>query len=207
MEGSYFPEDKDLAHKIMMELSNSDLVKVCATNKRMYEICNNYPSFWRNKLIKDYGEHAVEYKPDNRSWKTHYMRVFIDLQKYKADPAKFLYNIFWKNDIDDSYFIDYDNQKFTLLKEAPEWVMNNLLLLNIDEITTYGEEDAKMIKYKNIRPIEIFQKYPRLHLSKYPYIRFVKLLPPHNAWMGRSDKLLRIYYDSALPGPRPSDGW
>ena len=69
MEGSYFPEDKDLAHKIMMELSNSDLVKVCATNKRMYDICNNYPSFWRNKFVKDYGEHAVQYKPENRSWK------------------------------------------------------------------------------------------------------------------------------------------
>ena len=45
MESSYFPEDKDLAHKIMMELSNSDLIKVCATNKRMYEICNNYSAF------------------------------------------------------------------------------------------------------------------------------------------------------------------
>ena len=49
MEGSYFPEDKDLAHKIMMDLSNSDLVKICSANKRLHDVCNNYPDFWRNK--------------------------------------------------------------------------------------------------------------------------------------------------------------
>ena len=79
MEGSYFPEDKDLAHKIMMDLSNSDLVKICSVNKRLHDVCNNYPDFWRNKFVKDYGEHAAQHKPENRSWKNHYMTVFIDL--------------------------------------------------------------------------------------------------------------------------------
>lgn len=60
METSYFPEDKDLAHKIMMDLDNTDLVKLCATNKRMYAVCNNYPDFWRNKFVRDYGERAAQ---------------------------------------------------------------------------------------------------------------------------------------------------
>ena len=158
MEGSYFPEDKDLAHKIMMDLNNSDLVKICATNKRMYDICNNYPSFWRNKFVKDYGEHATQYKPENRSWKNYYMTVFIDLQKYKTNPEKFLHNIVWKN-ISDGFFIDYKNQKLVPLKEAPEWVMNNLYLLNIDEITIYY--DGKDNKHKNIKPVEVFQIFQK----------------------------------------------
>ena len=134
MEGSYFPEDKDLAHKIMMDLSNTDLVKICATNKRMYDICNNYPSFWRNKFIKDYGEHAASYKPENRSWKNHYMTVFIDLQKYKKNPMEFFQVIAWKDNVENSFFVDYNNKKLIPLKDAPEWVMNNLYLLNIDKV-------------------------------------------------------------------------
>ena len=108
MEGSYFPEDKDLAHKIMMDLSNSDLVKLCATNKRMYDICNNYPSFWRNKFIKDYGQHAAQYKPEGRSWKNHYMTVFIDLQKFKKHPLEFFNFIAWKDNVENSFFVDYE---------------------------------------------------------------------------------------------------
>ena len=154
MEGSYFPEDKDLAHKIMMELSNMELVKVCATNKRMYDVCNKYPSFWRNKFVKDYGEHAAQYKPENRSWKNHYMTVFIDLQKYKKNPMQFLSNIAWKDNVNSSYFIDEQTKKRVPLKEAPEWVMNNLYLLNIDTV----KFPHNKTEYKNIKPIEILQK-------------------------------------------------
>ena len=158
MEGSYFPEDKDLAHKIMMDLSNSDLVKLCATNKRMYDVCNNYPSFWRNKFIKDYGEHVAQYKPEGRSWKNHYMTVFIDLQKYKNDPIKFFDNIAWKSKIDDSLFVDFMNKKKIPLKDAPEWVMNNLYLLNVPSIYVGNENSGKITKYKNVKPIEILQQ-------------------------------------------------
>ena len=134
MEGSFFPEDKDLAHKIMMDLSNSDLVKICSANKRLYDVCNNYPDFWRNKFIKDYGEHAAKYKSKNRSWKNHYMSVFIDLQRFKKNPMEFFLNIAWKTNIDDSFFVDYANERKTPLKEAPDWVMNNLYLLNLPDV-------------------------------------------------------------------------
>ena len=165
MEGSYFPEDKDLAHKIMMDLSNSDLVKMCAMNKRMYNVCNNYPSFWRNKFIKDYGEHAAQYKPENRTWKNHYMTVFIDLQKYAKDPIDFLRNIAWKENVENSYFIDKQNNKLTPLKDAPEWVMNNLYLLNLVYVKL-GISLTGSVEYKNIKPIELLQQYPS-HPKKY----------------------------------------
>ena len=203
MEGSYFPEDKDLAHKIMMELSNSDLVKVCATNKRMYAVCNNYPAFWRNKFIKDYGEHAAEYKPEDRSWKTHYLRVFIDLQKYKNKPDTFLFNIFWKDDVDNSYFIDYENQTYVPLKDAPEWVMSNLYLLNIGQIKLYLDSGLK--EYKNIKPIEIFQIFQKEHRdSAFKYLKLDKH-SRSNVWTSSWSTSLSIYLDSTLPGPRPND--
>ena len=157
MEGSYFPEDKDLAHKIMMDLSNTDLVKLCATNKRMYDICNNYSDFWRNKFIKDYGEHAAEYKPENRSWKTHYMRVFIDLEKFNRNPLQFLDNIAWKNNIENSFFVDTVNRKFIPLKESPEWVINNLYLLSLEDLKV-KDRDGGVREYQNITPIELLQK-------------------------------------------------
>jgi hypothetical protein len=182
MEGSYFPEDKDLAHKIMMDLSNEDLVKLCATNKRMYEVCNNYPSFWRNKFLKDYGEHAAKlgfgdsalfpsnlmekernlqtyaskYKPADRSWKNHYMRVFIDLQKYKDDPIKFFDNIAWKSNMDNSFFIDTANRKFIPLKQSPERVMNNLYLLALRDLNV-KDRDGNIKEYQKITPIELLQ--------------------------------------------------
>ena len=162
MEGSYFPEDKDLVHKIMMDLSNSDLVKLCATNKRMYDVCNNYPSFWRNKFVKDYGEHAAQYKPVNRSWKTHYLRVFIDLQKYKKDPSKFFKNIAWKDNVENSFFIDYNSEKIVPLKEAPEWVMNNLYLLHIKSIKFRDPLVGIVREYENVKPIELLPKLQQI---------------------------------------------
>ena len=170
MERSYFPEDKDLAHKIMMDLSNTDLVKICATNKRMYDVCNNYPSFWRNKFVKDYGEHAAQYKPENRSWKNHYMTVFIDLQKFKKDPRhffEFFQNIAWRNNVDESYFIENNEKvKFVPLKEAPEWVMNNLYLLNIDNIK-FTDLNGHLQEYINVTPIELLQKTGTISKDKY----------------------------------------
>jgi hypothetical protein len=158
MEGSYFPEDKDLAHNIMMSLTNNDLVKLCATNKRMYDICNNYPSFWRDKFVKDYGEHAAQYKRVNRNWKDYYMTVFIDLQRFKKNPMEFFLNIAWKTDVEDSFFIDYSNERKTPLKDAPDWVMNNLYLLNLNNIKVSSPISGKVKKYKNIKPVELLQE-------------------------------------------------
>ena len=70
-EKAYFPQDKDVAHNIMLRLPNEDLIKLCASNKRLHDLCYNYPDFWRNKFILDYGGEVAKYKPEDRSWKNH----------------------------------------------------------------------------------------------------------------------------------------
>lgn len=171
MEGSYFPEDKDLAHKIMMDLSNSDLIRICATNKRMHDVCNNYPSFWRDKFIKDYGEHAAQYKPAKRGWKNHYMKVFIHLQRFEKNPLQFLRKIAWKDDVEHSFFIKKKKKKLVPLKDTPDWVMENLYLLNIENVKVdiSDRHSSGFKEYKNIKPIELLQQIPRNILTKKLY--------------------------------------
>lgn len=188
MEGSYFPENKDLAHKIMMDLSNKDLVKVCSTNKRLHALCNDYPDFWRKKFIKDYGEHAAKYKPVSRTWKNHYMMVFIDLERFKKNPIDFLLNIAWHTNIDDSYFLDYSKGQKTPLKEAPDWVINNLYLLNLGNLKV-REKSAwgKIIEYESVKPIDLlkiyggysylygFKKNPDYYSPRYVDLQYIKV--------------------------------
>jgi hypothetical protein len=194
-----------LAHKILLDLSNEDLIKVCATNKRMYEICNNYSSFWRNKFVKDYGEQGAQYKPENRSWKDHYITVFIDLEKFKKDSIKFFDYIAWKENIDNSFFIDIPNKKYSPLKYAPEWVMNNLYLLNIKKLKVMERGQRDMIEYINIKPIEFFQKRPAknhylvgftpIHLDNIVYTNYTS--PTElNIWLTKMDlsELTKVYF-------------
>jgi hypothetical protein len=100
--------------------------------------------------------YASKYKPADRSWKNHYMRVFIDLQKYKDDPIKFFDNIAWKSNMDNSFFIDTANRKFIPLKQSPERVMNNLYLLALRDLNV-KDRDGNIKEYQKITPIELLQ--------------------------------------------------
>jgi hypothetical protein len=157
---------KDVDLKIMMELDDSDLIKVCATNKELYRYCNEYPSFWRNRYVKQYGEMAAKHKPANRSWKDQYMQTYIDLHRFK-NPIDFLSHIAWNGDVKTSFFVDYDRQKVMSLSQAPEWVMANLWLLKIPDIKVASfAPNALLIanykEYKDVTPIELFQSIPIL---------------------------------------------
>ncbi len=156
---------KDLDLKILMDVDDETLLNACSTNKELYRICNT-DSFWRNRYIKQYGEHAASFKEKGRSWKNHYMQTIIDLQKFK-DPMDFFTHIAWKNNVDESYFFDFDNGKLTPLKDAPEWVMNNLHLLKIPFVDILSfDPDALLLSsiYKNITPIDLLQKVGRSDL-------------------------------------------
>lgn len=188
-ERNLFPQDKDVAHKIMMQLPNEDLIKLCAQNRRLRDICYNYPDFWRNKFILDYGQEAAKYKPADRSWKNHYMQVFIDLQMYKKFPTEFLINIAWLHNIDESYFIDWENKKLIPLKEAPEWVLNNLYLLDLGIVRLVQYEPNGGLldipqELKNLKPIEL------LKIIKTPtpeYERYIVGLARRAGYMFRPD--------------------
>ena len=151
---------KDLDLKILMELDDKDLIKTCATNRELYRICNVDQSFWRNRYVKQYDEEAAKYKPEGRSWKNHYMQTYIDLHKF-PNPIDFLSHIAWRENVDKSIFVDYDREALVSLKDAPEWVMNNLYLLKIPQIKVVSFApnalllaDSKV--YENVTPFQLF---------------------------------------------------
>ena len=45
---------KDLDHKILNNLEDKDLVRVCQTNKRAQELCNDYDEFWLNRILSKF---------------------------------------------------------------------------------------------------------------------------------------------------------
>lgn len=152
---------KDLDLKILMDLDDETLLNACSTNKELYRICNVDQSFWRNRYVKQYGEHAASFKEKGRSWKNHYMQTIIDLQKFR-NPMDFFTHIFWKNNVDESFYNDRENKKMIPLKDAPEWVMNNLHLMKIPSVdvisvapNTFLVEGSKV--YTNITPIELLE--------------------------------------------------
>ena len=153
---------KDVDLKILMELDDKDLIRTCATNKELHRICNVDQSFWRNRYVKQYGEHAAKYKPEKRSWKNHYMQTYIDLHKF-SDPIEFLSYIAWKDNAEESYFVDFDNTEVRELSSAPEWVMNNFYLLKIPKIQIVSFAPNAMLLaapdvYENITPFELYSK-------------------------------------------------
>lgn len=153
---------KDLDLKILMEIDDKDLIKACATNKELYRICNVDQGFWRNRYVKQYGEKAAMYKPADRSWKNHYMQTYIDLHKF-TNPIDFLSYIAWRENVENSFFIDYDNEKMFHLKDAPEWVMTNLYLLKIPQIKVVSFAPNALLlassnSYENITPFELLNK-------------------------------------------------
>lgn len=145
---------KDVDLTILSNLNDKDLLNVCSTNKYVYDICKREDSFWKNRFIKRFGKHASEYKPEERTWKNHYMQTIIDLDKYKNDPMKFLNNIYWRGSVENSFYLTKKDTGFLTrldggLKpflEAPEWIMTNFWLLDLgEEIKIVDVEDDDII--------------------------------------------------------------
>ena len=153
---------KDVDLKILMELDDRDLIRTCATNRELRRICNVDQGFWRNRYVKQYGEHAASFKPAERSWKNHYMQTYIDLHKF-PNPIDFLSHIAWKENVDKSIFVDFDREALISLKDAPEWVMTNLHLLKIPymKVVSFAPNAlllANYSEYKDITPIELLKQ-------------------------------------------------
>ena len=126
---------KDVDLKILSELDDRSLLNVCATNKYVYNTCKD-EYFWRNRFVNKYGIEAGDRKPNERSWKNHYMQVIIDLSLFAKNPMDFLKHIVWGGSIEKSYFEPETDryktyQYYVPLFRAPEWVITNLYLLNL----------------------------------------------------------------------------
>ena len=80
--------NKDVDRKILNELNDEDLVRVCQVNKKSNEFCNNDQVFWMNRVFDRYGyvgnDVLKRYKKD-RSWSEYYIQ---DLRKINKNNSQ-----------------------------------------------------------------------------------------------------------------------
>jgi hypothetical protein len=160
MKGFSGIADVDL--KILENLDDPSLFRVCSVNKELFRICNKEPSFWKNRFIKKYGLYVSKSKPENRSWKDHYMQTFIYLQKYKNKPIRFLDNIIWRGTIDNSYYLDLETGNYMEISKAPEEIRTNFWLLDLGTFRILNFNDEYFQTYSHITPAEFL---PKLELN------------------------------------------
>lgn len=83
---------KDIDLEIMNNLDDRSLLTLCkVSNRYIHELCNN-EAFWRNRFIKIFGQKAGKYKPEDRTWKRHYLTVIMyldELNRELEDPFEF----------------------------------------------------------------------------------------------------------------------
>jgi len=157
-----FSEIPGVDAMILQDLPDRDLFNVCSIkNKYIQRICND-KIFWMNRFIKTFGQEASLYKPEDRTWKTHYLQTIIDLES--LTPIEFFQNAVWDVKNQKGYFAIRDQSPFANLielipmKEAPEWFKVYFWLKKFD-ITI--EEGTETKTYKNITPAELVKQYPK----------------------------------------------
>lgn len=153
---------KDVDLKILSEVGDRELFTVC-DSKDVYirRICKD-ENFWKNRLLKKYGQKAVELKPEKRSWKNHYLQITVDLGKFSYNPERFLIHILWSpKGVEFIKYTPEEDSKIPAFRvneyikpflEAPEWVINNYYFLKIRFL-------YRGRYYKDITPEELFELF------------------------------------------------
>jgi hypothetical protein len=114
-----FTRVKDVDLKILSELEDRELFNVCfQRNKYIHYICKD-ENFWRKRFIQKYGNVATKYKPEDRTWKNHYLQVVIDLERFSKSPIALFNYIAWYENLEHSFYQESENKIFHL-KDAPE---------------------------------------------------------------------------------------
>lgn len=116
---------KDNIIQIMTKLDDQSLGRLCSTQKRLNQICQD-ENFWRNRFENRFGKIAGGYKPKDRTWRDHYIHVVTDLQTYSKNPWSFLNEVNWNIRDDD----------FEELGEGTERYHNNFWMLNLGKEIT-----------------------------------------------------------------------
>ena len=153
---------KDVDRKILLELDDRSLLNACQTDSRYAKLCSN-DEFWRIRYIQQFGEHAAQYKPENVTWRNHYLQVIVDLENFPG-LTELSEMIIWdtQGDWKSSYWVDTANEEIKPFTEAPEKIMNWFWLKKIDEITLtldFWDENASVSSIlKNVTPQEIYEE-------------------------------------------------
>jgi hypothetical protein len=154
-----FSKIKDVDLKILSELDDKSLFQTCMTNKYINNICSN-EDFWRNRYIKKFGLEAIKYKPDEKTWKKHYLQVAIDLDRFTTEPLKFISHVHW-SPRGEKYSFFFFNGGISSFETAPEWMKNNFYLLDVGLVNIFGKE------FSHITPYEFFKKYSEYTVNPY----------------------------------------
>ena len=131
------------------ELDDVSLLKRLQTSNECLD-----SDFWKNRFIQKYGEKYLAYKRCEINWKDYYLKTVLDTEKFSKHPIEFLEIIVWRENINSSFYIDWKNGTLTPLLIAPDWVKNNLQLLNLGNISMGN------IIYENVTPLEILSDIP-----------------------------------------------
>lgn len=136
---------KDNILQVMYRLDDQSLGRLCQTHKRLNNFCQE-EYFWRNRFENRFGKIAGGFKPEDRSWRNHYVHVVSDLQTYSEDSWSFFNEVNWNLRDDD----------FETLGEGTERYHNNFWMLNLGKeitlvfpIDPYDELDDIKRKYKS----------------------------------------------------------
>ena len=153
---------KDVDLKILSNLNDRDLFSLCIVDKYTNNLCKD-KNFWRNRFINRFGENS--YKPENRTWKNHYLKVVSDLDDYGERLGELTWNIKTNPDTYNVYLFDYQTENFINL-EKDETSKNIYLFLALGkeitlELPLFPEDDFSIIqKYKSneeFTPYKIFK--------------------------------------------------
>lgn len=124
-----FTPIKDVNLEIMSKMDDKTLLNTCLSSKYGRELCKN-ESFWYKRLLEKYGDRAVKYKPEDRTWKNHYMRVVKDTNSISPRPH-ILSRVIWDpRGAEYSKYVDPVGNSFPFL-HAPEKILNAFYFMDL----------------------------------------------------------------------------
>ena len=168
---------KDVDRKILLELDDRSLLNTCQVDTRYRRLCNS-DEFWRIRYIQQYGVEAAQHKPNNITWKNHYLQTVIDLENFPGLKDMSLL-IAWdtRGDWTTSYWTSRESTGFRFIqeirpfREAPETVMNWFWLKRFPEIKIKTEGTYKTLYDVNVKEVyeEMSKGSPKQYISRIEY--------------------------------------
>jgi len=144
---------RDVDLKILQELEDHEISKVCSVNKYVAKLCED-ESFWLNRLLKKYDIETIFEMKENLTYKNLYRYLFFDrktglnvaIQTDNLDLFKQIYN---SSDENDDLQYQYDQ----IGKDGSLNILAYLLLNEIQEDRQYiidivlGSANEKVFKW------------------------------------------------------------
>lgn len=188
-----FTGNKNLDLIILGNLDDKDLFNVCIVNKYANNLCQN-ELFWKNRFIQKFGRKASQYKPVNRIWKNHYLKVVSDLSKFSDKPWDFFELISYKIGDSDRLFLRNKTLRASLFVEpenAPESISNPYWMLNLGdkikigfEIDVSGQLDPIVKEYKTdtyftpAKVMKIIKEFYEQPITEQEYNQYINIGDP-----------------------------